>query len=76
MHRLPASTSQPFLFLRAQVLRFWSYFTEAVENSALEKVRVRRMEIRFYLEDNLVEIHEPKEPNSGLPSGIFLHKHR
>ncbi len=49
------------------MLRWFGYFKEAVEESALENWRVRRVTLLFYLEDDTCQVTEPKEDNSGLP---------
>ncbi|KAG1679156.1 hypothetical protein FOA52_000512 [Chlamydomonas sp. UWO 241] len=64
-----------WLLHRGKVLRFFSYFIEAVENSPVEDpYRVRRCEIRYFLEDDTLEVIEPEVPNSGLVQGTFLHR--
>ena len=55
-----------------QVLRFYGYFKEPVVESALEHYRVRKLVVLYYLEDQTINIIEPKETNSGTPQGIFL----
>ncbi len=59
-----------------QVLSFRGYSLERVLYSPLEEVRVRRFEVRYYLEDGSVEVVEPTELNSGLPQGVYLHRHK
>ena len=58
--------------LDRQVLRFYGFFKESVPESNLENYRVRKLVINFHLEDNSVEINEPKQSNSGVPQGTFL----
>lgn len=48
-------------------LRFYGYFKESCVESALEAARVRNVTIYFYLDDNTVEVIEPKQQNSGIP---------
>ena len=31
---------------------------------------------RYFMEDDSLEIIEPQEPNSGLPQGKFLNRHK
>eukprot|EP00198_Chlamydomonas_reinhardtii_P009627 XP_001698964.1 DM10 domain-containing protein [Chlamydomonas reinhardtii] len=58
-----------------KVLGFSGYFREEVPNSALETWRVRRVAIRYYMENDTVEIVEMREANSGLPQGTLLKRH-
>ncbi|KAG2423386.1 hypothetical protein HXX76_015352 [Chlamydomonas incerta] len=58
-----------------KVLGFSGYFREEVPNSALETWRVRRVAIRYYMENDTVEIVEIREANSGLPQGTLLKRH-
>mmetsp|Transcript_14043 Transcript_14043/g.30012 ORF Transcript_14043/g.30012 Transcript_14043/m.30012 type:complete len:586 (-) Transcript_14043:836-2593(-) len=59
-----------------KVLRFYAYFKEAVVDSPEENHRIRKCIIYFYLEDESVHVAEPKQPNSGIPQGVFLKRHR
>lgn len=59
-----------------RVLRFYGYFDEMVPESPLEKHRVRRVIILYYLEDDTVSVHEPHEVNSGLSQGTILKRGR
>lgn len=59
-----------------KVLCFYAYFMEAVHDSYLENFRVRRCEIYYYLEDDSMQIVEPKQENSGVPQGNFMKRHR
>ncbi|KAH6559938.1 hypothetical protein BASA50_009028 [Batrachochytrium salamandrivorans] len=59
-----------------KVLRFYAYFQEAVHERREEKYRVRRVNIYFYLEDDSVHVSEPKTPNSGIPQGTLIRRHR
>lgn len=59
-----------------KVLCFYGYFMEAVNDSYLENFRVRRCEIYYYLEDDSMQIVEPKQENSGVPQGNFMKRHR
>ncbi len=62
--------------LLTQVLRFYAYFKEGVDDSPEENYRVRRCQILLYLEDGSLSVVEPKEDNSGLFQGTFLKRHR
>ncbi|KAJ3051078.1 EF-hand domain-containing member C2 [Rhizophlyctis rosea] len=59
-----------------KVLRFYAYFQEAVHERREEQYRVRRVNIYFYLEDDSVHVSEPKTPNSGIPQGTLIRRHR
>jgi len=48
------------------VLRWFGYFREAVTESAKEQYRIRRITILYYLEDDTLEVTEPKQENSGI----------
>ena len=58
------------------MLSYEAYFRETVEESALEKCRVRRCVIQYFLEDDTIKVLEPREENSGIPQGPFLKRHR
>eukprot|EP00455_Lapot_gusevi_P014176 TRINITY_DN1701_c0_g3_i4.p1 TRINITY_DN1701_c0_g3~~TRINITY_DN1701_c0_g3_i4.p1 ORF type:complete len:543 (+),score=175.15 TRINITY_DN1701_c0_g3_i4:61-1689(+) len=59
-----------------KVLRFFAYFKEEVHQSPQEQWRARKCILYFYLEDDSMHIAEPREPNSGIPQGVFLKRHR
>lgn len=44
-----------------QVLRFYAYFLESVVESRAESFRVRKCEILYYLEDDTMQVVEPKQ---------------
>ena len=52
-----------------QILRFSSYFTEAVMDQGVERERVRTCYILHYLEDETTQVVEPNQTNSGIPQG-------
>ena len=60
----------------SQVLRFYGYFKEPIFSSQQENYRVRHVTILFFLEDDTIQILEPRERNSGIPQGTFLRRHR
>lgn len=60
----------------SQVLRFYGYFKEPIFSSQEENYRVRHVTILFFLEDDTIQILEPRERNSGIPQGTFLRRHR
>jgi hypothetical protein len=47
-----------------------------VISSAAETWRIRKCIIQFYLEDDSIQILEPKVENSGIPQGAFVKRHR
>ncbi|CAL8469429.1 g8970 [Coccomyxa elongata] len=49
-----------------KVLRWFAYFEEVVPESAEEQYRIRRVTILYYLEDDTLEVTEPKQENSGI----------
>lgn len=53
-----------------QVLRFYAYFQEAVHEKREEQYRIRRSIILFYLEDDTIQVNEPRMENSGIPQGM------
>lgn len=50
-----------------KVLRFYGYFQEHVNEDPAANMRVRKVVFLYYLEDNTMQISEPKQDNSGLP---------
>jgi hypothetical protein len=58
------------------VLKFFGYFKEAVNESNDENFRIRQCTLMFYLEDDSVEVLEPRIENSGMPQGAFVKRHR
>lgn len=59
-----------------KVLRFYAFFQEAVQEKREEQYRVRKVNIYFYLEDDSCHVSEPKTPNSGIPQGTLIRRHR
>eukprot|EP00948_MAST-09A_sp_MAST-9A-sp1_P001863 g1863.t1 len=72
----PGSNQPDWVKYDRKVLRFFMYFKEGVSESNLEKFRVRKCIMYFYLSDQTVHIAEPKVENSGIPHGIFLNRQR
>ena len=58
------------------VLLFKGFFEEKVDQSTIEKQMVRKVVIRYYLDDNTIEILEPVIRNSGIPQGKFLKRQK
>lgn len=80
--RLSKSRSLPYctvdrapLFVKegTRVCRFVAYFIEPP--TEVTEMRVRKVEIKFFLEDNSIEILEPRVENSGQVQGKFLKRH-
>jgi len=62
--------------LSDKVLRFFGYFVERIAESSIEKCRVRKVSILFYLSDGAVAVSEtPAVPNSGLKPGTLMSRH-
>eukprot|EP00798_Chlamydomonas_sp_ICE-L_P024281 gene24281-9880_t len=59
-----------------KVLRFYGYFKESVTESNIENHRIRKVVIYYYLEDDSMQITEPKQDNSGIPQGNFVKRHK
>ncbi|ESL08434.1 hypothetical protein TRSC58_03863 [Trypanosoma rangeli SC58] len=56
-----------------KVLRFFAYYVERVDESMVERMRVRKVKIHFYLRDGtLVVVETPAVANSGLPAGTIV----
>lgn len=49
-----------------QVLRWFGYFKENVHDNPEERLRIRRINIHYYLEDDTLDVTEPKQENSGI----------
>merc|ERR1711988_780055 len=72
----PVAPAVPaYVALDRMVLRFFAYFKEAVHESRMENYRVRKVTVLYYLEDNTLQVNEPKEENSGIPQGAFEKRH-
>jgi len=54
-----------------QVLSFDGYFQESVTESRTEQYRVRHVKVYFYLEDDSIQVVEPRHKNSGLNQGTI-----
>lgn len=63
--------------LTNKVLRFFGYFTEDVTESAVEKARVRKVTVLFYLADRAVMLNEnPGKVNHGMRGGCLMSRHK
>lgn len=58
-----------------KVLRFETFFMEAVHESPTESYRVRKITLLYYLEDHTLQLNEHKVENSGIPQGTFVKRH-
>nr|VZI51288.1 unnamed protein product [Spirometra erinaceieuropaei] len=58
------------------VLSFDGYFQETVNERRDEVYRVRQCKVLFYLEDDGIQVIEPRIRNSGLPQGTLVKRHR
>lgn len=70
------STAPAWLAFDRQVLCFNAYFQEAVVERRDEQNRIRLCKIYFYLEDDTIQVVEPVVPNSCLPQGTLVRRHR
>lgn len=52
-----------------QVLSFDAFYTEEVTQRPSEPYRVHRCKVLFYLEDDSLQVVEPRNDNSGLSQG-------
>lgn len=62
--------------LTGRVLRFYGYTREAVQESNVEKERVRKITLCYFLEDGTISVSEPKAENSGFAfQGTLVKRH-
>lgn len=59
-----------------QICTFMAYFIEEAPENLLETTRARNVEITFHLEDNTIDMSEPRVKNSGLSQGKLLKRHQ
>jgi hypothetical protein len=59
-----------------QVLRWYGFYREAVDESQVEQERIRKICLLYYLEDDTIELTEPRQTNSGLPQGHLINRHQ
>ena len=60
-----------------KVLRFFGYFTETIAESAIERMRVRKVVVLYYLNDNTICVNENALcPNSGMRGGSVMSRHQ
>lgn len=72
----PLKTFYPEKFkLLNKVLKFNAFYKEGtIFDNPNEFYRIRKLLIHFYLEDNTIEIINPKQENSGIVGGLWLNK--
>jgi len=57
-------------------LHFMGYFTESVFESKDESVRVRKLAVTYFTEDDTISIREFRQPNSGIDQSQFLSRQK
>ena len=57
-------------------MSFDAYYQEPIPESAIENYRVHQCKIYYYLEDDTIQVLEPKTFNAGLPQGTIIRRHR
>jgi hypothetical protein len=71
----PDGSKQPaWVAFDKQVLSFDAYFQEAVDEKREEQFCIRRCKIYFYLEDDSIQVIEPRIKNAGVPQGKKIMK--
>lgn len=63
-----------WLTYAGKVLRFYAYFNEAVSQSATETDRVRLCTLFYYLENDTIQVNEPRVENSGIVGGTLVRR--
>eukprot|EP00758_Cryptobia_borreli_P004014 Tbor_TRINITY_DN4122_c0_g1::TRINITY_DN4122_c0_g1_i1::g.26520::m.26520 len=61
--------------LERHVLRFYGFFRESVQESKVERERIRKVAINLFLEDGTISVSEPRQDNSGIPQGTMIKRH-
>ncbi|GFW78757.1 EF-hand domain-containing protein 1 [Trichonephila clavipes] len=64
-----------YLALDKKVLRFSGFIREDVHDWSREEYRIRPVKVLYYLQDDTMEVIEPKIPNSGLVQGTLFKRH-
>ena len=54
------------------MLKFTGYFQEVVHEMPAEEYRIRKCIVYFYLEDDSIQVIEPRVENSGVPQGVCV----
>ncbi|KAK9800757.1 hypothetical protein WJX73_007791 [Symbiochloris irregularis] len=77
LHAFTAAARPPqWVECDRQVLRWFGYYKESIPNSPVENFRVRRVVIHYYLDNDTLDVVEPRERNSGLPQGVIIKRHK
>ncbi|GBO13389.1 EF-hand domain-containing protein 1 [Araneus ventricosus] len=63
------------LAMDKKVLRFSGYFREEIFDWSRENYRIRPVKVLYYLQDDTMEVIEPKTANSGLLQGTLFKRH-
>ncbi|XP_058116379.1 EF-hand domain-containing family member C2 [Anopheles ziemanni] len=59
-----------------QVLCFYGYFQESLTEVDRLPYQVRKVRILYYLEDDTLQVSEPRTLNSGIPQGCLVTRQR
>ena len=59
-----------------QVLCFYGYFQESLGNVDRIPYQIRNVRILYYLEDDTMQVSEPRTLNSGIPQGCLVTRQR
>lgn len=59
-----------------KVLRFSGYFQESLQEVYKAPYQIRKIKIYFYLEDDTMQVSEPRTDNSGIPQGCLVSRQR
>ena len=65
-----------FVTNTSRTTRFLAYFSERTMEKGVEITKSRKVEIILYLDDNTIEITEPKVENCGIVQGRILKRHQ
>ncbi|XP_016045960.2 EF-hand domain-containing family member C2 isoform X2 [Erinaceus europaeus] len=66
----------PGLGFNRNVLSFDAYLEDEMPDKFQETYRIRYYKIYFYLEDDTIQVNEPRLKNSGLTQGTVIRRHR
>ncbi|XP_031332726.1 EF-hand domain-containing family member C2-like isoform X2 [Photinus pyralis] len=59
-----------------QILRFYAFFRETLQEHRCAPFQIRKVVIYFFLEDGTIQVMEPKIDNSGISQGTLLARAR
>ena len=74
-YRIEDRTEASLVNSNKQICTFVAFFTENSHNRSSDVVS-RKVYIKFFLDDETIEIVEPRLENSGATSGKFLKRHK